>query len=113
MIRRPPRSTLFPYTTLFRSPRSTFPSSATRDSGTRLKADIAEFSGKPLEPHPGEKHKTLTTTASVPRLAHPLPSTSPVSEENQKAPGGTLPGNGCGPSEASLKIGRASCRERV
>src|SRR5256885_8648114 len=24
MIRRPPRSTLFPYTTLFRSPRSTF-----------------------------------------------------------------------------------------
>ncbi|XP_070102515.1 spermatogenesis-associated protein 31E1-like [Equus caballus] len=83
-------------------PRSTFPSSATRDSGTRLKADSAEFSGKPLEPHPGEKHKTLTTKASVPRLAPPLPSTSPVSEENQKAPGGTLPGNGCGPSEASL-----------
>src|SRR5690242_21511209 len=25
MIRRPPRSTLFPYTTLFRSPRSRFP----------------------------------------------------------------------------------------
>src|SRR2546425_6126695 len=27
MIRRPPRSTLFPYTTLFRSPRGTTPSS--------------------------------------------------------------------------------------
>src|SRR2546426_896908 len=26
MIRRPPRSTLFPYTTLFRSPKSGFPS---------------------------------------------------------------------------------------
>src|SRR6266478_7842367 len=25
MIRRPPRSTLFPYTTLFRSPRTPFP----------------------------------------------------------------------------------------
>src|SRR3989442_4838516 len=25
MIRRPPRSTLFPYTTLFRSPHGTFP----------------------------------------------------------------------------------------
>src|SRR5258707_3803954 len=25
MIRRPPRSTLFPYTTLFRSPRPSFP----------------------------------------------------------------------------------------
>src|SRR2546422_1015846 len=28
MIRRPPRSTLFPYTTLFRSRRATFPSAA-------------------------------------------------------------------------------------
>src|SRR5260221_1891972 len=28
MIRRPPRSTLFPYTTLFRSPTSTLPSSS-------------------------------------------------------------------------------------
>src|SRR3712207_8045018 len=28
MIRRPPRSTLFPYTTLFRSPRVTHPSAA-------------------------------------------------------------------------------------
>src|SRR3712207_8070632 len=31
MIRRPPRSTLFPYTTLFRSP----PSSSSRDRGGR------------------------------------------------------------------------------
>src|SRR6266511_4340173 len=33
MIRRPPRSTLFPYTTLFRSPRS--PASSTRRGGPR------------------------------------------------------------------------------
>src|SRR5258707_8889366 len=32
MIRRPPRSTLFPYTTLFRSPRCRRPSSAERPS---------------------------------------------------------------------------------
>src|SRR5258708_13323195 len=32
MIRRPPRSTLFPYTTLFRSMRCSAPSTATRCS---------------------------------------------------------------------------------
>src|SRR5687767_15343409 len=32
MIRRPPRSTLFPYTTLFRSPRCLLPSTASRKS---------------------------------------------------------------------------------
>src|SRR2546422_8409266 len=35
MIRRPPRSTLFPYTTLFRSTRSTARNSATRVSPGR------------------------------------------------------------------------------
>src|SRR5258707_4539849 len=35
MIRRPPRSTLFPYTTLFRSRRS--------ERATRRRADIARF----------------------------------------------------------------------
>src|SRR5258708_32609891 len=33
MIRRPPRSTLFPYTTLFRSSRGRTPSSARRSPG--------------------------------------------------------------------------------
>src|SRR2546428_4861787 len=33
MIRRPPRSTLFPYTTLFRSDRSSSPSLRRRTSG--------------------------------------------------------------------------------
>src|SRR3989442_4436405 len=35
MIRRPPRSTLFPYTTLFRSHSSSLASTAARCSGTR------------------------------------------------------------------------------
>src|SRR5258708_24160188 len=35
MIRRPPRSTLFPYTTLFRSPRSNRPFALTENSDGR------------------------------------------------------------------------------
>src|SRR2546425_7734690 len=35
MIRRPPRSTLFPYTTLFRSRRSGYAASAGRPAGRR------------------------------------------------------------------------------
>src|SRR5258708_31486234 len=41
MIRRPPRSTLFPYTTLFRSPRQLAPderSGAARDDGRSYEA---------------------------------------------------------------------------
>src|SRR2546430_6705508 len=41
MIRRPPRSTLFPYTTLFRSPVRPFPNRALADSvGTRNLASL-------------------------------------------------------------------------
>src|SRR3712207_8717948 len=35
MIRRPPRSTLFPYTTLFRSPGPSTPTAATEGSSRR------------------------------------------------------------------------------
>nr|XP_044625269.1 putative spermatogenesis-associated protein 31C1 [Equus asinus] len=83
-------------------PRSPFPPADTCDSGAPSKADFAHFMGKPLEPPPGDKVLTLTTKASVPSLAHPLPAPSPVCEQNQKALGGTLPGDGSGPSEASL-----------
>src|SRR3989449_4615389 len=37
MIRRPPRSTLFPYTTLFRSPRA----GAARHEGDRIVTEVA------------------------------------------------------------------------
>src|SRR3989442_11874272 len=40
MIRRPPRSTLFPYTTLFRSPFAAF--SSTHESSTRPAAGSRE-----------------------------------------------------------------------
>src|SRR2546426_2629092 len=45
MIRRPPRSTLFPYTTLFRSHDPTFPAD---DELPCPPADVAEFEGHHL-----------------------------------------------------------------
>src|SRR2546429_4190965 len=36
MIRRPPRSTLFPYTTLFRSPASALPCATSRSFSVRI-----------------------------------------------------------------------------
>src|SRR5262245_64619558 len=40
MIRRPPRSTLFPYTTLFRSPCYMAPEQARGSAGVDARADI-------------------------------------------------------------------------
>src|SRR2546428_13885966 len=58
MIRRPPRSTLFPYTTLFRSDVS--PSSASFEVGARihLTAVARDASGAPV----GERVTTWTTS---------------------------------------------------
>src|SRR5256885_3076553 len=39
MIRRPPRSTLFPYTTLFRSPRHPSPTGDSRERAPQRTAD--------------------------------------------------------------------------
>ncbi|XP_070085393.1 spermatogenesis-associated protein 31E1-like [Equus caballus] len=83
-------------------PRSPLPPAATWDAGAPSPADSARFAGEPLEPPPGDQVSALTTKPSVPRLARPLPAPSPVCEENHKALGGTLPGHGRGPSEASL-----------
>src|SRR5690349_23467067 len=48
MIRRPPRSTLFPYMTLFRSPRSTWTS--VTGSGGRASSTAAEpRSARPID----------------------------------------------------------------
>src|SRR5258707_9705605 len=45
MIRRPPRSTLFPYTTLFRSASRTHSSNAGLPSGSRMR-DVLEATGR-------------------------------------------------------------------
>src|SRR2546430_13599172 len=43
MIRRPPRSTLFPYTTLFRSHRTSYPRSITASSTFGIRYEELEF----------------------------------------------------------------------
>src|SRR2546423_9981623 len=80
MIRRPPRSTLFPYTTLFRSPRSDTCRRASR--GTRSPADPPAGSARrrprtswaPSRPaHRGGirvRVRSEEHTAELPALAH-------------------------------------------
>src|SRR5260370_28448700 len=52
MIRRPPRSTLFPYTTLFRSPRSTlFPYTTLFDLGKECRSRRSEEHTSELQSH--------------------------------------------------------------
>src|SRR3712207_7422836 len=67
MIRRPPRSTLFPYTTLFRSP------AAVRDHGGAAHAD-ADVVDQPRHPGPrqlldddGLLHQRAALAAVLPR----------------------------------------------
>src|SRR2546430_13704096 len=47
MIRRPPRSTLFPYTTLFRSITAVLPGSCARGSGPPVSAPTPDGTGRP------------------------------------------------------------------
>src|SRR3712207_9176707 len=54
MIRRPPRSTLFPYTTLFRSPTDAMASLSPRDIQARIRSgesaeDVARIAGVPVD----------------------------------------------------------------
>src|SRR5207237_6406210 len=54
MIRRPPRSTLFPYTTLFRSPSSKscrYPSSICRGVGGSMNGNRSEEHTSELQSH--------------------------------------------------------------
>src|SRR3712207_9269609 len=116
MIRRPPRSTLFPYTTLFRSPVVT---------ELDLEKDIEEQvwdhalraqslgDPDPLSPNEPPGHTTVRNA----NLLHPLPMTPSLMGRSV-----------CYPEQVSLfadvlrrvlvdgerlEIGRASCRERV
>src|SRR3989454_6137935 len=61
MIRRPPRSTLFPYTTLFRSPTST-PSRSASSSMGRL--EIAEVAEGDAQRHGGGDRKSTRLNSS-------------------------------------------------
>src|SRR3712207_9067143 len=99
MIRRPPRSTLFPYTTLFRSAR--FVSSP-------YDAD-AHYACKGSTTWIGYKaHLSETCDEGLPRVITEVRTTAgPVADGDVTTPlHRALRGKG-------LQIGRASCRERV
>src|SRR5260370_9062746 len=53
MIRRPPRSTLFPYTTLFRSPLQRQPACQPRFRPRRQPRPVKTASGRPRDLDPG------------------------------------------------------------
>src|SRR5436305_8025756 len=91
MIRRPPRSTLFPYTTLFRSPAS--PSVRTANGPRRPGPTASSASGRSEEhtselqsrPHLVcrlllEKKKTNTPTT---RKTRPVETTTPLTQHRE------------------------------
>src|SRR3712207_8990146 len=59
MIRRPPRSTLFPYTTLFRSREQHDPRPAPVDAQVQRRGDQVEQRGQHPEEHPGHRRVRL------------------------------------------------------
>src|SRR3712207_7091882 len=61
MIRRPPRSTLFPYTTLFRSPG---------DGGGLVTADVLQPTHVPLDVHPTRSQRA-EVLLGAPAQEHP------------------------------------------
>src|SRR3712207_8681158 len=67
MIRRPPRSTLFPYTTLFRSMRPMIPATGPNDiaascgSALVIAATTFSASGSTRAPHAGRVFSTQST----------------------------------------------------
>src|SRR5690348_17907283 len=69
MIRRPPRSTLFPYTTLFRSPQPVF------QAGAIAARRLLPFGGFASEQDPrrfgGRKDPTMPNDAHICTCGHP------------------------------------------
>src|SRR5256885_16702185 len=102
MIRRPPRSTLFPYTTLFRSMRLL-------DSNLRA----FEHPGRAAFCKPGFEMEPVDDKADTARYFH-LRSHDLQSLLAKHTKGEPLwPVDARARIEVAREIGRASCRERV
>src|SRR5258707_11336407 len=65
MIRRPPRSTLFPYTTLFRSGQQLSRFYVTPDGQHAVIGDIIPFGAKPYDPARKALEKGITDRKST------------------------------------------------
>src|SRR2546425_1392597 len=73
MIRRPPRSTLFPYTTLFRSPREIDPVVARRvvvETDQRVEAAERRSAARVLPPGPLRALRSEEHTSELQSLAY-------------------------------------------
>src|SRR5258707_6079349 len=66
MIRRPPRSTLFPYTTLFRSGLA--PDPLTREVGNGVAEYGAHYNGR--RPRPGQDRKSTRLNSSHANISY-------------------------------------------
>src|SRR2546430_3323620 len=96
MIRRPPRSTLFPYTTLFRSFSWDFKSLASTDFATPagLKYSLAPHAARRMH-RVDRRLASVRGTEGAPnlprhlRLTLPLPPPLPHQDEHRAAPTGT------------------------
>src|SRR2546422_7806916 len=124
MIRRPPRSTLFPYTTLFRARRARWAG----DTGPQLLDARAEAHGlrRRVGVDAAVLQRVVPELLEVPPLTEALvqlvPAALHVVLERPRLPGGAEQhvARGEGVREHGLhhrllqrEIGRASCRERV
>src|SRR3712207_9387745 len=98
MIRQPPRSTLFPYTTLFRSLQSSFVENQDRSLLLKVTGCVKDEAVKQIGDDGVSQAATIKTgVASVNDVKIPNPVVL--------APFRTFP--------EIKQIGRASCRERV
>src|SRR3712207_9529271 len=104
MIRRPPRSTLFPYTTLFRS------SSASQEN--RMPHEIVSAHGN--SPMPMEEVPPIVAASPENNVAtseeERLMNDCSAKDDATSATGSGIPAQ---EDTKTGKIGRASCRERV
>src|SRR2546430_10319225 len=80
MIRRPPRSTLFPYTTLFRSPARRSSSGRLLDPLTREPAEVVVGRAGPLRRHHAGADRGLRRAGGAEDLALPGRSEEHTSE---------------------------------
>src|SRR3989449_10968107 len=116
MIRRPPRSTLFPYTTLFRTytrlPAVVSCAARERGAGSGTVPAAASKTTRNTSPRSVMTAPCLTAPCSLSFLPRPrLPPRLLVEEQNHRP---DLPlGEEVLPYRHRREIGRASCRERV
>src|SRR3712207_9418815 len=118
MIRRPPRSTLFPYTTLFRSRRIEKQPLDKASAGSTFKRPEGYFAGKLIqdsglkgykigEAQVSEKHSGFIVNNGNATADEVLNLIKHVQDTVYKMYNVKLE------TEVRIKIGRASCRERV